>query len=103
MVLASRAETYGMVIAEALARGLPVIAAQVGGVPEALGHGGDDIRPGVLVAPDDAGALGAAVRAWLRDAALRDRLRRAAAERRETLPRWPATTSVVAGVLEGAA
>jgi ABC-type uncharacterized transport system permease subunit len=49
------------------------------------------------------GAFGGALGAWLRDAALRDRLRRAAAERRETLPRWPATASVVAGVLERAA
>jgi glycosyltransferase involved in cell wall biosynthesis len=39
VVLASRAETYGMVVTEALARGLPVVAAQVGGVAEALGHG----------------------------------------------------------------
>ena len=38
LVLASRAETYGMVVTEALARGLPVIAAEVGGVPEALGR-----------------------------------------------------------------
>ena len=37
LVLASRAETYGMVVTEALARGLPVIATAVGGVPEALG------------------------------------------------------------------
>ena len=41
LVLASRAETYGMVVTEALARGLPVVAAEVGGVPEALGHGAD--------------------------------------------------------------
>ena len=39
LVLASRAETYGMVVTEALARGLPVIATAVGGLPEALGHG----------------------------------------------------------------
>ena len=38
-VLASRAETFGMVVTEALAHGLPVVAAEVGGLPEALGHG----------------------------------------------------------------
>jgi glycosyltransferase involved in cell wall biosynthesis len=103
LVLASYAETYGMVITEALARGLPVLAADVGGVTEALGHGQGGIRPGLLVAPGDPAALGAALRAWLDDAELRGRLRRAARERRASLRRWPATTSVVAGVLARAA
>ena len=103
MVLASRAETYGMVVTEALARGLPVVAAEVGGLTEALGHGADGIRPGLLVAPNDPAALGAALRAWLGDAGLRGRLRRAARERRESLREWSATTSVIAGVLAGAA
>ena len=67
LVLASRAETYGMVVSEALARGLPVVAAEVGGVAEALGHGADGTRPGLLVPPDDRAALGAALRAWLVD------------------------------------
>ena len=73
LVLASRAETYGMVVTEALARGLPVVAAEVGGLTEALGHGADGIRPGLLVPPDDPAALGAALRAWLGDAELRER------------------------------
>jgi glycosyltransferase involved in cell wall biosynthesis len=101
VVLASRAETYGMVVAEALARGLPVVATDVGGLPEAMGHGADEIRPGLLVSPDDPAALGAALRAWLGDAELRRRLRLAARQRRESLSGWSATTSVVAGVLEG--
>ena len=88
MVLASRAETYGMVVTEALARGLPVVAAEVGGVPEALGHGADGVRPGLLVPPGDPAALAAALRAWLGDAGLRRRLRRAARERRASLSRW---------------
>jgi glycosyltransferase involved in cell wall biosynthesis len=103
LVLASHAETYGMVVTEALARGLPVIVADVGGVTEALGHGEDGTRPGLLVAPGDPVALGAAVRAWLGDAELRGRLRRAARERRASLRRWPATATVVAGILAGAA
>ncbi len=102
LVLASRAETYGMVVSEALARGLPVVAADVGGLTEALGHGADGIRPGLLVPPDDPAALGAALRAWLGDAELRGRLRRAARERRESLSGWSTTTSVLAGVLAGA-
>jgi glycosyltransferase involved in cell wall biosynthesis len=102
LVLASRAETYGMVVTEALARGLPVIAADVGGVTEALGKAADGTRPGLLVAPGDPAALGAALRTWLGDAELRRRLRRAARARRTSLRRWPATASVVAGVLAGA-
>jgi glycosyltransferase involved in cell wall biosynthesis len=92
-----------MVVTEALARGLPVVAAAVGGVPEALGFGADGTPPGLLVPPGDPHALRDALRAWLGDARLRLRLRRAAHERRASLPRWSATTSVVAGVLQGAA
>ena len=89
LVLASHAETYGMVVTEALARGLPVLAADVGGVTEALGHGEDGTRPGLLVPPGDPAALGAALRRWLGDAELRGRLRRAARERRASLRGWP--------------
>jgi glycosyltransferase involved in cell wall biosynthesis len=99
VVLASRAETYGMVVSEALARGLPVVAADVGGLREALGEGTAGVRPGLLVPPDDAAALGAALRAWLGDADLRARLRRAARDRRESLSGWATTTSVIADVL----
>ena len=98
LVLPSRAESYGMVVTEALARGIPVIASDVGGVPEALGDG-----PGLLVPPGDAVALGGALRAWLSDPGLRERLRRAARERRAALHGWDVTTAAVAGVLEGVA
>jgi glycosyltransferase involved in cell wall biosynthesis len=102
LVLASHAETYGLVVTEALSRGLPVVATEVGGVTEALGHGDDGTRPGLLVPPGDPAALGAALRAWLEDAELRDRLRRASRERRATLRPWAATASAVADVLTAA-
>ena len=103
MVLASRAETYGMVITEALAHGVPVVVTEVGGVTEALGYGSDGSRPGLLVAPDDPTALAAALRAWLTDAELRRRLRRAARTRRESLHSWSDTAAILADVVAGAA
>jgi glycosyltransferase involved in cell wall biosynthesis len=103
LVLPSRAETYGMVVTEALARGLPVVAADVGGVAEALGHGAGGIKPGLLVPPDDPAALAAGLRAWLRDGEVRLAWRRAARERRASLSGWSTTTSVLAGVLAEAA
>jgi glycosyltransferase involved in cell wall biosynthesis len=103
MVLASRAETYGMVITEALAHGVPVVVTEVGGVTEALGQGSGDGRPGLLVPPDDPPALAAALRAWLTDAELRRRLRRAARTRRESLHSWADTAATVADVVAGAA
>ncbi len=83
LVLASRAETYGMVVTEALARGLPVLAYDVGGVSEALGLGADGSRPGVLVPAGDVerARRGGAAAGWATPA-LRRRLRAAAAERR---------------------
>jgi len=103
LVLPSRSESFGMVVTEALARGIPVVAADVGGVPEALGHGSGGDRPGALVPPGDPIALAAALRAWLGDAVLRRAWRRAAGERRASLGRWPDTTAALAGVLAGAA
>jgi glycosyltransferase involved in cell wall biosynthesis len=97
LVLASRAETYGMVVTEALARGVPAIAADVGGVHEALGRLADGSRPGLLVPPRT--SLAPALRSWLTDADLRHRLRHAARERRRTLHGWPATARRIADVL----
>jgi glycosyltransferase involved in cell wall biosynthesis len=102
LVLASRGETYGMVVTEALARGLPVIATAVGGLPEALGSGTDG-RPGLLVPPGDATALADALRCWLDDADLRHRLRGAARERRGTLTGWASTARQISGVLDAVA
>ena len=87
LVVPSRAETYGMVVAEALAAGVPVVATSVGGIPEALGRTPAGV-PGLLVPPDDSAALAAALARWLTDAGLRRRLRGAALSRREGLPDW---------------
>jgi glycosyltransferase involved in cell wall biosynthesis len=96
LVLPSRAETYGMVVTEALARGLPVIASDLGGVREAFGQG---TEPGLLVAPEDPSALASALRAWLCDPELRACLRQAARERRESLRPWSSTASALAATL----
>ena len=102
LVLPSRAESYGMVVTEALAHGLPVVASAVGGVPEALGHGDDGSTPGLLVRPGDPDALAGALRRWLEDPRRRRRLRRSAGLRRLTLPTWSRTTAQVAAALEAA-
>ena len=101
LVLPSRAETYGMVVTEALARGIPVAATEVGGVPEALGLDADGRRPGMLVPPGDPVALAVALRRWLTDSALRDRLRRSARARREGLAGWEEAARGMAAVLDG--
>jgi glycosyltransferase involved in cell wall biosynthesis len=99
LVAPSRSETYGMTVTEALAHGLPVMAAAVGGLPEALGSTADGTLPGQLVAPGDPDALAAALRGWLGDEHHRDRLRTAAHQRRSTLHGWDETTREIANAL----
>ena len=99
LVAPSRSETYGMTVAEALAHGLPVVAAAVGGLPEALGATADGIRPGQLVPPDDPAALATALGKWLSDERHRDRLRAAAQQRRRTLHGWDHTAQEIAAAL----
>jgi glycosyltransferase involved in cell wall biosynthesis len=101
LVLPSRIETYGMVVTEALARGVPVLATDVGGVTEALLGADEDPRsalpvPGVLVPAEDATALAAALRLWWTDPSWRDRLRRAARAHRDRLAPWAGTAATVA-------
>ena len=89
-VLASRNETYGMVVTEALARGLPVIASAV---PDALGDGG------LLVPADDQNALEAALTRWFQDQEFRAELRARALARRAKLSTWDESTEDLRKVL----
>jgi len=102
VVLPSRAETYGMVVVEALAHGLPVVATTVGGLPEALG-GSPGNRPGLLVPPENSSALATALRCWLGDPRLRQHLQRGARERRAVLPGWQVTARAISRILGGVA
>ena len=100
LLVPSRVESYGMVVTEALARGLPVLATDVGGVPEALGRAPDGRRPGRLVTPNDPAALAAALRDWLQDPTEQARLRTTARRRRRTLRGWDQAACELAAVLQ---
>lgn len=76
-VLPSLNEGMGRALVEAMAAGLPIVASEVGGVPEVLAGG----AAGVLVPPADAGALARAIETLLGDPALRARLGAAARDR----------------------
>jgi glycosyltransferase involved in cell wall biosynthesis len=93
--LPSRYEGYGIVYAEAFAHGLPVIACDVGPVPELVGK-----EAALLVPPGDAGALSEALDLLLGDPILRCQMSAAARQRADHLPRWKDTVAAFRRALE---
>lgn len=91
-------EGYGMVLAEAMARGLPLVASTGGAAAETVP---DDA--GLKVPPGDADALSAALSRVLGDPALRRRLAEGSRAAGEALPRWIDTARVIAATLKEAA
>lgn len=79
VVLTSDAENCPLVVLQALASGVPVVATRVGGVPEIVRDGVD----GLLVPPGDPAAVAEAVGTLLDDPARRARMGAAARARAE--------------------
>jgi glycosyltransferase involved in cell wall biosynthesis len=92
LVAPSRNEGMGRAIVEAMALGLPVIGAAVGGIPAVLDGG----RAGRLVPPGEPAALAQTVIELGRDPGLRARLSRAAVERAESFSTAVADRALVA-------
>jgi glycosyltransferase involved in cell wall biosynthesis len=81
VVLPSRwYENQPMIVLEAFARGVPVVASNLGGTPELVRHGTD----GFLVPPDDSAALASALQALLSDPARARAMGKTARERAVT-------------------
>jgi glycosyltransferase involved in cell wall biosynthesis len=97
-VLPSRYEGYGIVYAEALAFGLPIIACDVGPVPELVGR-----EAARLVQPDDQATLSTALDLLLGDPTLRTKMSEAASRRASHLPRWQDTVTGFENALMAAA
>lgn len=93
-VLASRYEGYGMVFAEALAHGLPIVFCAEGAPRELISP-----EAGRRFEPGDADGLAAALRALLVDGGARRRAAEAAKVAGMALPGWDETARVVAGTL----
>lgn len=93
-VLPSFHEGYGMVLAEALARGLPIVSTTAGAIPDTV-----PANAGLLVPPGDDAALADALARILTDLELRQRLAAGAREARRHLFDWPSVCARFAATL----
>lgn len=82
-VLPTRYEGYGMAIAEALARGIPVVSTPTGAIAELVGD-----MAGFVVSPDDPAALAGVIRLFMTDRMVRTRMRQGALRARTALRGW---------------
>lgn len=87
-VLPSFHEGYGMVLTEALARGLPIVSTAVGAIPDTV-----PADAALLVPPGNAAALRAALARLLDDPSLCAALATGARAARSCLPTWPQAVS----------
>jgi len=93
-VLPTWFEGYGMALAEALARGLPVVSTLAGAVPETVPRGAC-----LLVPPGDPAALAKALSLLMDEPDVKAALAAGAREARERLPTWEQACARMAQVL----
>jgi glycosyltransferase involved in cell wall biosynthesis len=102
-VLPTLYEGYGMAVAEALARGLPVISTATGAIRELVcgepAASGPHNDAGIVVPPGDVTAFADALSQVLGDARLRDRLAAGARSVREHLRTWDEAADTMAQAL----
>lgn len=102
LVHPSRSETYGIVVLEALARGIPAIVSAGTGAVEPLGAGRTPQAKlaGTAIPPAQPAALASVLRRWLTDPVLAQSWRAAAMEQRVRLPGWSATAAAALAYTE---
>lgn len=91
-------EGYGMVLAEALGHGLPIVATRAGAIPDTVPD-----SAALLVEPGNAVALREALRRILSDTSCRQRLAQGAVAAGAAQPDWPLAVDHWAAALSGLA
>jgi glycosyltransferase involved in cell wall biosynthesis len=97
-VLSSRYEGYGMVLAEAMAHGLPIVSTTGGAAAETVPDGA-----ALKIPPGDAGALAAAIGRMLDHPGLRRQIADASWRAGQSLPGWDRTAAIIAEAIRQAA
>lgn len=95
LIAPSRSESYGMAVAGALARGIPVVASRVGGIEEAIAGN----PAAVLVPPNDPWTLRVILRHWWDDPNWRAAMKAAAMRSRTVTRHWGDAATIVAATL----
>ncbi len=80
-----KTESFGMVMIEAMACGVPVIGTNVGGIPLVI----EDKKTGLIVPPSDVRAMSEAIRSVLDDPAKAAKLSNRAYQKVQRLYAWP--------------